>query len=200
MKFNKTNFEPDYTHLLSVLNNSRPLRLPLYEHHIDPPFICKMTNETLEIDGLTNNELDEYFRKYIGFWKAMTYDGFDYEAAICEIFPDHGAIYGGMLGPIQTHEDFDKYPWDELPKLFWEKYTPRLESIRRNIPPGMKAYGGCGYGIFESAQDLVGYEYLCLMPYLDPALFADLFQRIGDLYVALWTEMVARYSDIFVFF
>ncbi len=22
----------------------------------------------------------------------------------------------------------------------------------------MKAFGGCGYGIFESAQDLVGYE------------------------------------------
>lgn len=200
MKFTETIFEPDYNHLQCVLNNTRPKRLPLYEHHIDPPFISKMINEPMEIDGLTNNELDDYFSKYIGFWKTMTYDGFDYEAAICEIFPGHGAIYGGMLGPIQVREDFDKYPWDELPKLFWDKYTPRLEAIRRNMPAGMKAYGGCGYGIFESAQDLVGYESLCLMPYLDPELFADLFQRIGDLYVTLWTEMVSRYSDIFVFF
>ena len=35
----------------------------------------------------------------------MTFDAFDYEAAICDIFPGHGAIVGGMLGPIQTRED-----------------------------------------------------------------------------------------------
>ena len=38
----------------------------------------------------------------------------------------------------------------------------------------MKAYGGCGEGIFESAQDLVGYENLCIMQYIDPDLFRDL--------------------------
>ena len=46
------------------------------------------------------------------------------------------------------------------------------------MPVGMKAYGGCGYGIFESAQDLVGYESLCVMQYLDPELFSDLFNKI----------------------
>ena len=28
-------FEPDYRHILQVLYNRRPERLPLYEHHID---------------------------------------------------------------------------------------------------------------------------------------------------------------------
>jgi uroporphyrinogen decarboxylase len=32
----------------------------------------------------------------------------------------------------------------------------------------MKAYGGCGYGIFEASQDLVGYEPLCIMQCIDP--------------------------------
>jgi uroporphyrinogen decarboxylase len=68
------------------------------------------------------------------------------------------------------------------------------------MPAGMKAYGGCGYGIFETSQDLVGYEQLCIMLYSDPDLFADLFLRIGDLYVELWTEMIKRYHDLFVFF
>lgn len=63
----------------------------------------------------------------------------------------------------------------------------------------MKAYGGCGYGIFESAEDLVGYESLCMMQFLDPDLFRDLFVRIGDLYEVLWTWVLDNYADLFVF-
>jgi uroporphyrinogen decarboxylase len=64
----------------------------------------------------------------------------------------------------------------------------------------MKAYGGCGYGIFEASEDLVGYEYLCVLLCEDPELFADLYKKIGDLYIKLWTELIHRYSDIFVFY
>jgi uroporphyrinogen decarboxylase len=130
----------------------------------------------------------------------MTYDAFDYEAAICEIYPGHGAINGGMLGPIQTREDFEKYPWDGLPVTFWNTYTPHFEAIRKTLPDGMKAFGGCGYGIFESAQDLVGYEPLCTLQYTDPDLFRDLFIKIGDLYIKLWSVVIQKYADIFVFF
>jgi hypothetical protein len=197
---NKENFQPDYTNILSVLYNQRPIYLPLYEHHIDDSFISKCTGEKLELISNQPNELEEYFRKVISFWKNNGYDAFDYEAAICDIFPGHGAIMGGMLGPIQKRDDFEKYPFDDIPQIFWELYTPRLEAIRKVLPSGMKAYGGCGYGIFESAQDLVGYENLCLMQYLDPDLFADLFVRIGDLFAELWKKMVREYSDIFAFF
>ena len=82
--------------------------------------------------------------------------------------------------PSGTGTDFEKFPFDDIPGIFWETYTPHLESIARVMPPGMKAFGGCGYGIFETSQDLVGYEYLCVMLYEDPDLFADLFVRIGE--------------------
>jgi len=130
----------------------------------------------------------------------MTYDAFDFEAAICDILPGHGAIMGGMAGPIQTRADFDNYPWHDIPKIFWETYTPHFEAIRKTLPPGMKAYGGCGYGIFEASQDLVGYEYLCVMQCMDPDLFADIFKKIGDLWEILWQGVIEKYSDIFVFF
>lgn len=193
-------FEPNYENLLQVLNNQKPARLPLYEHHIDAPFISKALGETISSEGLTPNELEEYYRKVIGFWKDMTYDAFDFEASICDILPGHGAIMGGMLGPIQTRDDFNKYPWADIPKLFLETYTPHLEAIRKVLPEGMKAYGGCGYGIFEASQDLVGYEPLCLMQCMEPDLFADLFVKIGDLWNELWTGVIEKYSDIFVFF
>lgn len=196
---NKT-FEPDYRNILQVLNNERPARLPLYEHHIDLPFIENAVGKKLGIDSNKPKDLENYYKEIIGFWKDMTFDAFDYEAAICEIFPGHGAIMGGMPGPIQTREDFEKYPFDRIPEIFWEAYTPHLEAIKRALPPGMKAYGGCGYGIFESSEDLVGFEYLAVMQYMDPELFKDLFIKIGDLYEELWSEMIRRYDDMFVFF
>ena len=195
----KESFQPDYTNILKVLYNERPDYLPLYEHHIDTPFISKVLGREISAEGKTGEDLVEHYRTVIGFWRDHTYDAFDYEAAICEIFPGHGAILGGE-GPIQSRTDFEKYPFDELPEIFWKTYTPHLEAIRKALPEGMKAYGGCGYGIFESAQDLVGYTSLCLMQYDDPDLFTDLFKRIGDLYETLWSEMIKRYSDIFVFF
>lgn len=192
-------FQPDYRNLLQVLHNERPQRLPLYEHHIDLPFICKALGRNLAPQGNRKEDYVAHYREVMAFWQGMTYDGFDYEAAICDIFPGHGAILGGT-GPIQTRADFNSYPFDDLPRIFWETYQPRLEAIREALPPGMKAYGGCGYGIFESSQDLVGFESLCIMQYENPELFTDLFRRIGDLYVTLWSRMVCDYSDIFVFF
>ncbi len=200
MQIDKEKFQPDYRHILQVLYNKRPARLPLYEHHIDAPFIAKATGNDLVLSGNKPADLEAYYTKITDFWKYMTYDAFDYEAAICDIIPGHGAINGGMPGPIQTRQDFEKFPFDDFPQLYWETYTPHLEAIRKVMPPGMKAFGGCGYGIFETAQDLVGYEYLCVMQYLDPDLFRDLFVKIGDLFVTLWGEMVNRYSDLFVFF
>ena len=192
-------FQPDYTNLLAVLNNQRPARIPLYEHHIDAPFISKVLGREIELQGKKSNDYEEYYRQITSFWKEMTYDGFDYEAAICDIIPDHGAIMGGRPGPIQTRDDFNKYPFDDIPRIFWESYIPHLDAIRKVMPAGMKAFGGCGYGVFETSQDLVGYEYLCVMQYLDPDLFRDIFLKIGDLYEELWTEMMKTYGDLFVF-
>ncbi len=193
-------FQPDYRHILDVLHNKKPERLPLYEHHIDLPFMAKYLGREIGLEGTLPKDFEDYYRTVTGFWKDMTYDAFDYEAAICDIYPGHGAIMGGMPGPIQTRQDFEKFPWDGIPEIFWNTYTPHFEAVRNILPVGMKAYGGCGYGIFESAQDLVGYEALCILQYTDPELFADLFKKIGDLYMILWKEVIEKYADIFVFF
>jgi len=196
----KFDFQPDYNNLLAVLHNQRPGRLPLYEHIIDIPFVSKVMGKEIVLQGNSGKDMEAFYSELIGFWKEMTYDGFAYEAAICEILPGHGAIRGGMPGPIQNRDDFEKYPFDDIPRIFWDTYTPHLEAIRKVMPQGMKAYGGCGYGIFETSEDLVGYEYLSVMQYLDSELFEDLYKKIGDLYITLWSEMIRRYSDIFIFF
>jgi uroporphyrinogen decarboxylase len=195
-----TEYIPDFTHVLQVLYNQKPQRLPLYEHHIDAAFISKAVGKEIVLQGTHPRDYEEYYKEILSFWKEMTYDAIDYETAICDIYPGHGAIMGGRPGPIQTRDDFNKYPFHEIPAIFWDTYKPHLEAVRVALPAGMKAYGGCGYGIFESGEDLVGYESLCVMQYQDPDLFSDVFKKIGDLYVTLWTKMIDDYPDIFVFF
>lgn len=160
----KEPFQPDYTNILKVLYNERPGYLPLYEHHIDAPFISKVLGREVSAEGRKGDDLVEHYRTVIGFWRDHTYDAFDYEAAICEIFPGHGAILGGE-GPIRNRADFEKYPFDELPGIFWDTYTPHLEAIRKALPEGMKAYGGMRLryfrigagpgGLYQSVHDAV---------------------------------------------
>lgn len=200
IKLNSHPFEPNYQNILKVLYNQKPQYLPLYEHNIDEPFISKFLQIEVCSNGKSGIDLEDHYNVVCNFWKRNTYDAMSYEAKVCDIYPEHGAIFGGKLGPIQTREDFNKYPWDELPHLFVQTYKPHLDALQKVMPLGMKAYGGCGYGIFESAEDLVGYESLCLMQYLDPELFRDLFIKIGDLYVVLWKWLLNNYDDLFVFY
>ena len=48
----KSNFQPDYRNILEVLYNRKPKQLPLYEHHIDAPFISNYLGKELEIQGV----------------------------------------------------------------------------------------------------------------------------------------------------
>ncbi len=192
-------FQPDYHHMLDVLANKRPHRLPLYEHLINAEFMEILLNFKFT-DLLKGNSADikEFFVHYCRFYKEMTYDTVSFEMCISEILPDNGAIMGGKPGPIQNRDDFDKYPWDQLPQLFWEVATPRFDALRHCLPQGMKAVGGVGNGVFEISEDLVGFEYLAYMMADDPDLYTDLYHRIGDTMLKIWKQFLVRYSDIFV--
>ena len=121
----------------------------------------------------------------------MTYDTVSFEVTITDLLPDHGAILGGRPGPIQNRTDFERYPWDELADRYWKVAGPQFELLASNLPDGMQALGGVGNGVFEISEDLVGFQYLAYMQVDDPQLYADLYQRIGDLMVQIWTRLLA---------
>jgi uroporphyrinogen decarboxylase len=191
-------FQNDYRHLLDVLANRRPQRLPIYEHLISPKFMEQVLDQTFAnlIEG-DNSDLEEFFHRYCGFFQAMTYDTVSFEATISAILPDHGALYGGRPGPIQNRADFEAYPWDNIAALYWQDAGPKFDALVKALPPGMRALGGVGNGVFEISEDLVGFQYLAYLMVDDPELFADLYQKIGDLMVEIWSEFLGRYSDTF---
>jgi uroporphyrinogen decarboxylase len=191
-------FIPDYNNIVSAAHNRRPARLPLYEHIISPVFMEKIIQKPFaKLENGSPADLMEFFRYFCGFFVDMTYDTVSYEVCVTNILPGHGAIMGGKKGPIQNRADFDSYPWNDLPRLFWELASPRFQALEKSLPPGVKAVGGVGNGIFEVAEDLVGFEYLSYMQIDDPKLFSDLFERIGDLMAGIWQTFLNQHASAY---
>jgi uroporphyrinogen decarboxylase len=191
-------FTPDYRHIVSAARNRPLARLPLYEHIIAP----EKMEEILGVKFatlVTGNEADqrEFFRQFSGFFQQMGYDTVSYEGTICDVIMRGQALMGKVPGPVACREDFERYPFAEIPAKYWAKYESRFRVLGETMPTGMKAIGGVGNGVFELAQDLVGYTQLCLMRADDPELFADVFRQIGDLLVAIWTRFLDRHGDAF---
>ena len=193
------NFQPDYRHFEDVMKNIRPKRMPIYEHIINPPFMESILN-TKFADFINGNKADqkEFFKHYCRFFKEMTYDTVSFEVCTIEVFPNSGAIMGRIPGPIQSRKDFEKFPWEELPKKFEEYAYPRFDALVEALPEGMKVIGGVGNGAFEISEDLVGMTYLPFIQYEEPELYNDLFNKIGDLMYAFWKGFLERYSEYFV--
>lgn len=184
--------------MLDVLANRRPGRLPVYEHKIDPKIMEQVLGVAFaELEGGEDDDLDEFFRQFCRFYQEMTYDTVSWEVTITRTLPDHGAIYGGRPGPIQSRQDFESYPWHEVCNHYWRAAGRKFQALGANLPAGMKAVGGIGNGVFEISEDLVGYQYLAYMMVDEPELLADLYHRIGDILVELWTAFLARHGEHF---
>jgi len=191
-------FEPDYRNILDAANNKRPARLPLYEHFINPEFMEKLNGSKFaELEGGDETDLKEFFANYCGFYREMTYDTVSFEACVTHCLPNAGALMGEGAGPIQKRADFESYPWDELAERYWQMADKKFKILREMMPAGMKGIGGVGNGIFEVSEDLVGFENLCYMQIDDPQLFVELYKKIGDLFVEIWSKFLAKYGDLY---
>ena len=191
-------FEPDYRHMVAAASNRRPARLPVYEHGVNLEFMEQQTGRPLRslVDG-DDADRRRLFECVCSFYRSHDYDTVSWENGVVAALPGGGALLGERAGPIQSRADFERYPWDEVPRRFWRRAEPQMTALRAGMPPGMKAIGGVGNGPFEISEDLVGFEQLCYMQADDPELFADLYRRIGDLLVTLWRELLARFGDLF---
>lgn len=197
-KNSRDTFQPDYRFIVDVLKNKRPGRLPLYEHGIALGIMEKILEKPFT--GLWHgNDADvkEFFKFYCRFFEAMTYDTVSFEIRINEALPYKGSFSSHKEGPIQSREDFEKYPWKEIPQRFWDLAHRRFTLFSECLPQGMKGVGGIGNGLLEVCENLVGYQNLAYMMEEDPQLFSDLFKKIGEVVLEIWTEFLKHYSEHF---
>ncbi|HML47633.1 MAG TPA: uroporphyrinogen decarboxylase family protein [Clostridia bacterium] len=190
---------PDYRNLVLAASNQWAPRLPLYEHSIGAKVIYELTG-TRPYDLWFSKDMRESrqgFAEFWDFWRKMGYDTAQVEFSVCGILPGGGALGRHQPGAIKNRADFERYPWTELPGRFFEAYAPYIRNLAATCPPGMKAVGGVGNGLFEAVQDIVGYMDLCYIRGDDPELYADLFRAMGDTQAAIWRRMLDEFGDVF---
>jgi uroporphyrinogen decarboxylase len=191
-------FQPDFTHILNAARNIEPARIPLYEHNISPGIMEKITGHLFkELEEGDLSSRIEFFTHYCAFFKDMGYDTVTFEACIGPIMPESGSLGSHKDGAIKTRQDFERYPWEEIPSLFFAKYADSFVALRQTMPNGMKAIGGPGNGIFECVQDVVGYMDLCYIAEDNPSLYEDLFRKVGEVNALIWQRFMNEFSDIY---
>ena len=191
-------FTPDYMNLQRAARNIECERFPLYEHSVAPCMAEAILGRRVG-DLLWGDYADkkEYFRLFCEFYQKMGYDTISFEASSRGTLIDGGALDCHKKGVIQTWEDFERYPFDEIPAIYRQRYDEQFRALAETLPPGMKAVGGVGNGVFELIQDLVGYMDLCYMSEDDPELYAALFARIGKMSLTIWEDFMKTHSDAF---
>jgi Uroporphyrinogen-III decarboxylase len=191
-------YSPDYNNVLKAAKNVSPDRTPLYEHMISEKIMEQIMNKKFaDLYKGSRSEKKEFFKNYNQFFKSMGYDTVSMECCIGYAMPGSGALGRHMPGVIKTREDFEKYPWSEVPSLYFGMFGEDFELLGETMPEGMKAIGGVGNGVFECVQEIVGYENLCYISIDDPELYADLFKAVGNVMFGIWEEFLNKYSQIY---
>jgi uroporphyrinogen decarboxylase len=93
-------------------------------------------------------------------------------------------------GPIQSWEDFEKYPWPEVSSIDMRP----LEWLDKNLPENMGCYDLTAH-ILEMITFLFGYETLCYKIFDDPDLVDAVAQKVGEFYVD-YTSMLCDFECI----
>ena len=191
--------QPDYNNIVKVATNHWVERIPIYEHIIGSKPIFETTgNRPCDIwFSKDMSESEEGFRQYWDFWKQTGYDTASMEFGVCGALVGGGALSNQTEGCIKDRTDFERYPWDEIPQLYFDMYAPYIRNFEKTCPAGMKAIGGVGNGIFESVQDIIGYMNLCYIKADDEELFEDIFKAMGEVQFKIWNRFMDEYSNAF---
>jgi uroporphyrinogen decarboxylase len=187
---------PDYTRIVDAAWNRTTDVIPLYEHAVSWEVQSALVGENLA-ELLTGSPTDirRAFSQSAKLLASLGYDAYPFEGCITEIVQG-GMGLMGRAGPIIGNEDdLDRYPWDELPDQYFERFDPYFQALEQVLPPGMKAVAGVGNGPLEIAQDFVPLTDLSYLEVDDPETYARLWQRIGDAMYAIWKRFLDRYSD-----
>ncbi|MDR0312842.1 MAG: hypothetical protein LBI14_04530 [Treponema sp.] len=191
-------FSPDFQNIVNAALNKKTSRIPLYEHIIDATIMEAIQGRKfVNLYNGNSNDREEYFRNYCDFFRDSGYDAVSFECCVGEVMPGSGALGGHKEGVIKTRQDFDAYPWDSVPDLYFKKNREIFQILAKVMPQGMKAVGGVGNGIFECVQDVVGFQELCYIKSDDEELYAALFTKTGDMLAVIWERFLKEFGDLF---
>jgi uroporphyrinogen decarboxylase len=205
--------KPDYEALMDNLRRTKtPKRVHFMELSLDAEIQNALINKFGLAEGLPKD--DPYYsdRLQIRLHRFLGYDCIFYGLAQGKGFPvfprpkraaeDTGGLKkaGGRQwteehhGPIQTWEDFEKYPWPDPGRLD----TSILEWYSKNLPDDMCMFAKC-HQVFEQVTWLMGYESMCLAFHDQPDLVDAMFEKVGGIFYE-FVKILVQFDRMKIFF
>jgi len=165
---------PDFDQFCNtLLRKGDPNRVPFFELFVNPEIMDEILGKKTT-DRLSTLEF---------YYKA----GYDYIPA----WPIVNWIFGSLVDttsdyPIKDWASFERYNWPTADSIGYQEF----EQVIPYLPDGMKMIGQTG-GVFEAAQQLLGFTGLCYMLVDDPELVAAVFSKIEEVYIAMYSGMAS---------
>ena len=191
-------FVPDYNNILKSARNIEAERMPIYEHLVSIGKMEQVLGKNfVQLYWGDYEDKKEYFRNFCEFYRKMGYDTVSFEECIGPIMPHSGCLGAHKESVIKSRDDFERYPWDEIPELYFKAYSQNFSALREVMPEGMKAIGGVGNGVFECVQEVIGYMNLAYFSSDDEELYAEFFRKTGEISVQIWERFMREFGDIY---
>ena len=194
-------FTPDYHHIIDAAMNRTARRLPLYEHCISMGVVEALTGENclepVYTADAVHAEKVEGFRTLCEFYREYGYDVIAFEYCLNAHVQKGEALMGHGTSIISSVDDVMNYDWDGLYHNYIKAADPKFKALSEALPPGMKAVGGVGNGVFETIQDFTTFTGLCMLQYDNPEAYTLLWQKIGDTQIKLWQWFMNNHAHAY---
>ncbi|OHB77204.1 MAG: hypothetical protein A2W31_07680 [Planctomycetes bacterium RBG_16_64_10] len=165
--------------IANIRRQGTPARVFYFEHGEEPGIKQALCERFDLCVGLDKNDLHFILRREVRLKQFLGHEfmrifpgGIDWQG-----LPKNTTAPPPAVGPIQTQEDFENYPWPRVQEVD----LAAAEWFEQNLPDGI-AMTAMTY-LFQQVSNLIGFEPLCLKLYEDRDLVRAVTERVGAFYL-----------------
>jgi uroporphyrinogen decarboxylase len=197
----KQAYQPDYDRIVAACRNAGGPPFPLYEHNVSIEVAEALLNRPLAaLAAGDESDRVEFFRAYSGCLASLGYDTVPFEGCVTELVQGGEALCGRAGALVKNVADIRAFDWEGTVERYLQRFGPSFRALAKALPPGMKAHGGVGNGVFETVQDFVPLTEIAYMQIDDPEAWNLLVEKVGGLMLDIWKRFIPEFGDAYAFF
>jgi uroporphyrinogen decarboxylase len=177
--------------IANLKRQSEPSRVFFFEHG-EEPLVKQALCDAFDLCvGLNENEAHFRLRREMRIKQCLGQE-------FMRVFPA-GIRWQGLpqsmtsvppsIGPIQTWEDFERYPWPRIEQVDFFDIEWLNEHLEDNLTLWSMTY------LFQQVSNLVGFEPLCMMLFDNRELVQAIVEKVGQFYLDL-TRTLCEYERL----
>ena len=175
--------------IANIKRQGTPERVYYFEHGLEPGIKQSLCDRFDLCEGLDNTDKHFILRREIRIQQFLGQEFF-------RVFPLNYAWPGfstdttappPAVGPIQSWEDFENYPWPTIEQIDFSA----VEWFEKNLPDNMAVWA-MTY-LFQQVSNLIGFTPMCLMLYENRRLIEAVTEKVGTLCLK-FTQTMCQFS------